>query len=423
MTSYSFFNGVSPALWYSHVLFNQAFGTNFSPTEGLSSSSSGSSPGGAAGASSQVKALNTLYSKDFELLDQADDLDGSNSDSVWHQQAASSTDEGVVDISYFDSNNYLGEVPDSEFEFEVSQLAEAQTNYSAAVQPTTSPVLAMGNYEFTLTEGGSDVYNLSIYVNAGQTNQETFAEIAAAINDSGSNVTAETVSGANGAIQLKLEGLTGASNSFTLADVVGNAAAATGLNNVVHSSQNAVYTMNGADYTQSNNAVFLLGGNLQVNLTGTNPGSAATVSVGRDVEKMTAAVGDLVSSMNSLTGLLASNSFLAEGLSSEWSRLLSATAQKLQGYGLAQGANQTLSLDSSTLADALNSDFAAVRDAIGGASGLIGSLKSFSSRIVSSPGAALLASSSSNLYGRMYLRSLTSAPRFRVGSSTFWQVA
>ena len=421
MTSYSFFNGLSPALWYSHMLFNQMFGTDLSPTSGMAVSSS-SSAGGST--SDRTKALNSLYYTDYDLLEKADELDSGNSDSVWYQQAASSSNEGVVEISYFDSNNYLGEVPDSEFEFDVSQLAESQVNYSDAVSPTSSAVLSMGDYEFTLTDGGSDVYNISFYVEAGQTNQETLDEIAEAVNSSGANVTAEVVSGANGAIQLKLEGETGASNSFSLADVTGGAVSSFNLDNTTQTSQDAIYTMNGANYTQSNNAVFLLDGNLQVDLVGTDPGSPVTVTVERDFEQITDAVEDLVSSMNSLTGILASNSYLSDSISSEWSRLVANAAQKLSSLGMGMGANKTLSIDNATLTDALEADFEGVMEAFNGTSGLINSIKSYSSRIISSPGATLLAaSSSSDTYGQMYLRSITSAPYFRIGASTFWQVA
>ncbi len=417
MTSTAFFNGVSPALWYSHILYNQLFGTRFKPTDGLTGAASVSSAGSGA-SSGQLDALNGLYTRQYDVLAKADALSTTDSSSVFFQQAAASTDEAVAQVGYFDGNNYSGEIPDASFDFNVSQIAKETIFRSDALDPNASSAIGSGVNDFDLQIGSGPVYNLS-FNNTATFNQEALELMAEAINDAGTDVTAGVVEGANGQIFLEVtSGLTGSNNGFTLTQ----SGAGTPLDDInlseTQAASNAEYTLNGVSYDQGNNAVLLSNGNLMVDLTGAG---TATVTVEPDTAAMTEKFDALVTSINDLTGYLASNQYLSPSLSREWSRVLNGAAFNLGNYGLSAGSNMNLSLDTSVFASALNKNLVGVREAVGGVGGLVSGLRAFGHRITSSPGANLLSSPPRSGYGTLYLRSFTSSPFFRQGASTFWQ--
>ncbi|MEW6267604.1 MAG: flagellar filament capping protein FliD [Thermodesulfobacteriota bacterium] len=418
MQTTSFYNGVSPALWYSTSLYNQTFGTSYSPLAGLTGPITVNSSYN-QNASAALSALNGLYSRTYDVLQEADSLAADNSESALFRQQAASGNTGMANVVYFDGNNYLGDVPDSTFSFNVTQIAQSQISLGQLfANPSAGTTINTGVNTFRLTYGSTQT-NLSVTINAGETWESALTKMATAINDAQDNVTATVLSGTGG-VQLKLEGQTGAANTFSLADVSGNAVAQSGPYNVSQTAQNAIFTVNDASYDQPNNGLVLLEGNLLVNVTGAGQ---TTVTVSPDTSAMIEKVGDLVEAMNDLSSYLASNQYLSASLSRRWSSLLNQAASNLSGYGFSLGNSLQLTLDTTELASALATDLASARLALGGPAGLTADIKTFADRIASSPGAYSLASPPSSGYGAMYLRSFTSAPRFRVGSSLFWRTA
>ncbi|MBF0529223.1 MAG: hypothetical protein HQK55_08130 [Deltaproteobacteria bacterium] len=431
MLSTSFFNGVSPLQWYTSSLLNQFFGTNFSPTEGITGPIAASYSGYAganqpsvsyAGSNQgQTDALSGLYKRQYDLIGKADQLSNTNSDSVLYRQSAVSGNSGVAKINYFDGNNYYGDVPDSTFNFNVTQIATGKAVQSNLLSPTAAAFTSGGTKAFTLTVGqapNQTNYNIQFNVTLGENNNVVLNRMAQAINDAKSSVTASVTNGSAG-IRLRLEGQTGTVNDFSLTDGSGTPVAAIGLSNTVQSAQNAIFTMNNADYNQPNNGVVLQNGRLLASVTG--PG-ATTISVGPDTSSMLDSINKLVDSSNEFSSYLAANQYLNENLNQEWSGILSNAASKLADYGLILGPNNQLSLNSRTMTQALNNNLAGVREALGGYQGLVSDINSFAGRITSSPGASLLAFQPDYGYGHLYLRSGTSAPTFRVGSSQYWVV-
>ncbi|MHB8068184.1 MAG: flagellar filament capping protein FliD [Desulfobaccales bacterium] len=414
----SIYFGVDPATWYTSGLLNATFGTNFSPPSGITNPiATDSSAQTYANVGEQFNALNGLYQQAYNMNTQADQLSTGNPASVFYQQAAASSNPNAAAINYFDTNNSAGEVPNSTFNFDVTQIAQAQTNMGGALDPNAAAAINTGANQFTLT-AGTNTYDLAVTVNPGDTNQTALAAMAQAINDANSGVQASVVSGANGAIQLQLQGQTGSINAFSVSDVSGNAVSGSGAANTTQNATSASYTMNGASYTQDNNAVFLLNGHLQVDLTG--PGQS-TVTVGPDTQGVVNAANSLIDAMNGLTSYLSSNQYLKSDLTSKWSGLVGDAANSLSQYGVSLDANSQLSLDTTALANALQSNPTGVQEALGGINGLATNLAAFVSGITSSPGAALLQSPPSSGYGAAYLRSFTSAPSFRIGDSPFFR--
>ncbi len=414
----SFFYGVDPPTWYASSLLNAAFGTNFSLPAGINGPvATDASAQVYTDVNDQLSALNGFYQQAYNVSTQADQLATGNPDSVFYQQAATSSNPNAAAIGYFDTNNSAGEVPNSTFNFDVTQIAQAQTNMGTALDPNATAAISTGTNQFNLTVG-TNTYNLAVTVNPGDNNQTALDAMAQAINAANSGVQASVVSGANGTIQLQLQGETGSGNAFSVSDVSGNAVAGSGAANTTQTATSASYTMNGASYTQDNNAVFLLNGHLQVNLTG--PGQS-TITVGPDSQGVVNATNSLVDAMNGLTSYLASNQYLKSDLASQWTEMVADAANSLSQYGVSLGANSQLSLDTTALTNALQSDAAGVQEALGGINGLATTLASFVSGITSSPGASLLASPPSSGYEAAYLRSFSSAPAFRIGDSTFFR--
>lgn len=410
--------GVDPATWYTSNLLDAAFGTSFSSPAGITvPTATGSSAQTYADVNAQLSALNGFYQQAYDVSAQADQLATGNPDSVFYQQAAASSNPGAAAIDYFDTNNSSGQVPNSTFNFDVTRIAQAQTNMGAALDPNAAAAINPGDNQFTLT-AGTDTYNLAVTVNPGDTNQTALESLAQAINDATSGVQASVVSGANGAIQLQLQGQTGSANAFSLSDTSGNAVAGTGAANTTQTAASASYTMNGAPYTQDNNAVFLLNGHLQVDLTG--PGQS-TVTVGPDTSGVVTAASSLIDAMNGLTSYLTSDQLLKSDLASQWNGLVADAASSLSQYGVSLDANSQLSLDTTALTSALQSNPFAVQEALGGINSLATNLAAFVGAITSSPGASLLESPPSSGYEAAYLRSFSSAPSFRIGPSTFFR--
>ena len=417
MSINAFFNGVNPSLYYSHALFNGVFGTNFSPTQGMPSSLTTRSAVNQDN-QNQLEALNGLYARQYDLLTGAEELSAANSDSVFYQKTATSSDESVAEVTSFNGNNFEGKVPDGTFEIDVTSLAAEQINLGAILDPTTSPSgINTGTNTFTLTVGGVN-YNLSLEVHDFENNLTVLTRAAEAINGAESGVTASVLSGSGG-IRMKLVGETGAGNDFSLSDVSGNLVSTTGADTVDQSASDAVFTIDGTPYSQGNNKVFLFDGRLEATLTGAG---STTLTIESDTTGMSQAIESVVSSINDFTGYLASNAYLNPNLTSRWESWLQKTAAGLKSHGISISSNGQLQLNADTLSEALAGDTDKVREAFGGPSGLSAELKAFSDYVLSSPGARLLKKPPSSGQTLLYLNSITSSPRFRQGSALFWQV-
>ena len=424
MVTNAFFNGLSPAMWYSYILFNQMFGTDFKPTEGMPSSMPTTGSEVNAVTRGQMDALNGLYQRMYDVLSKADQLSTTNQDSAFFQQTSSSSDTDVAEIQYFNGSNYLGDVPDSTFNLTVAAIAAETVFTSDALDPGAATAIGTGDNQIQIQVGSDAAFNVT-WENIAGTNLGALELMAEAINsgfssNGYSDYTATVEEGANDQVYLKVTTtLAGTDAGFTMSET-GTGTPMTDINLAqTQAASDASYTLDGASYTQGNNAVMLLDGKLILNLKGAG---STTVTIEPDRDNITSKVESLISSMNDLTAYLASNSYLKSSLSTNWARLLDKTAFTLSGLGVSQGTNSYLSLDATVFDSALQSDLASVREAIGGISSLVSDINSYGTSITTSPGAGLLKSPPKSWYGSLYLRSLSSSPYFRQGSTNLWQV-
>ncbi|MEW6660699.1 MAG: hypothetical protein AB1424_18815 [Thermodesulfobacteriota bacterium] len=339
------------------------------------------SPGDAAG---QLDALNNLYARAYQMMSLADQLSGVEGQVNFSQSPTRSSDTEVANITYFDKTHYPVQTPESQFQFQVQQIAQNQVNQGSSLDPDAASAINTGANTFTLTVGGT-AYNLEVTVNAGDTNATALGKIAQAIDAANTGVTTALVRGDN-TIQLNLSGRTGEAQAFSLADLSGNAVSAGGINNSTQASADAIFLMNGTVNIQAGNAVSLLDGHLQVNLTGTG---AATVATGPQaaVDLMQSLTG----SMNSFGALLSANPYLTPSLSSAWSDLVQQEVGILSNYGLERGSQGEVGLDTLKFSQALQQNTPGTAQAIGG---LAATLKKFVQGLTSYPARSLISSSS-----------------------------
>ena len=365
-----------------------------------------SSPGDAA---AQLDALNNLYARAYQMMSLADQLSGVEGQVNFSQSPTQSSDTDVVNIAYFDKTHYPVQTPAAQFQFKVQQVAQNQVNQGSSLNPDAASAINTGANTFTLTVGGTG-YNLEVTINANDTNATALSKIAQAIDAANTGVTTAVVRG-NNTIQLNLSGRTGEAQAFSLADLSGNAVSATGINNSTQASADAKFLMNGTVNIQAGNAVSLLDGHLQVNLTGIG---AATVTTGPQVA--VDLMQSLTESMNSFGALLAGNPYLTPALSTAWSDLVKQEVGTLSNYGLEGGSQGQVGLDTLKFTEALQKNTAGTARAVGG---LASGLQKFVRGLTSYPAGALVHSSPTSGYQAAYFSPAASTPWWQGGASGF----
>lgn len=371
-----------------------------------------SSPGDAAG---QLDALNNLYARAYQMMSLADQLSGTEGQANFSQsparisQTPAQANTNVANIAYFDKTHYPVQAPESQFQFKVQQVAQNQVNQGSSLNPDAASAINTGANTFTLTVGGTG-YTLAVTINASDTNATALSKIAQAIDAANTGVTTAIVRG-TGTIKLNLNGQTGAAHAFSLADLSGNAVSATGINSSTQSAADAKFLMNGTVNIQAGNAVSLLDGHLQVNLTGTGVATVTTgPSTGVDLTQ------SLVESMNSFGALLAGNPYLNPALSSAWSDLVRQQVGILSNYGLEGGSQGLVGLDTVKFTQALQQDTRGTAQAI---SGLASQLQGFVQGLTSYPASSLVSSSATSSYQAAYSSLSASLPWWQGGVGGF----
>lgn len=362
---------------------------------------------------SQMDALNGLYARAYQMLADADQLSGAEGQTNFSQRPTRSTDVDVVDISYFDKTHYLAQSPESRFIFKVQQIARNQVNHGVPLYPNDGSVINTGTNTFNLSVGGVS-YPLTVIISATDTNADALAKIAQAIEAADAGVTTDIVQDGD-TIQLNLQGETGETNEFSLANVIGNAVSASGINTSTQSAQDAKFLLNGTTHIQAGNEVSLLDGHLQVNLSGTG---IATVTTGP--QTVVDLVQSLTETMNSFGTYVRNSSYLNSSLFPAWSDLVNQETGILSKYGLEAGTQGQVGLDTLKFTEELQNNTSGTAKAIDGLASRVGD---FVRGLTSYPAATLLVSAPSSGYGAAYLRAASSLPWWQSGASGFLRIA
>ncbi len=255
--------------------------------------------------------------------------------------------------------NLLGEVAS---EVEISQLARAQTLFSASV---ADPDAAIGQGNITLSVGATD---FDIVIDAAN---DSLNGLADAINALGSGVRANIVSD-GGSARLVLKGETGSDAAFTLtADAALSAFTydgASGGLTLGQDAQNAEFTIDGISYSRSENEATDILPGLSLNFRKVTDGE--TVSIGRSAstDAIRQNIDDFVSAFNTLKEQVSEaltttrGDFSMRRLDQQLGTLVGQSVlsdpeiNSLSDIGISTNSDGTISLDSAKLDEILTSN-------------------------------------------------------------------
>ncbi len=273
---------------------------------------------------------------------------------------ASSTDEAVVRVR----SNGDGEV--GSYAIEVTQLAQAEKTTSDAFAARDQGGL-FGTGTLDVTIGG---LTTSITVDASDTLDSVAAKL-----DGIAGVSASVVHDGSGYRLLVASEETGADQAIDFTET-GVSLGLSDPANELRAAQDAIFSLDGLQMTRSSNSVSDVVAGVTLDLVGTSaPGSAATVTVERDVEAVTGAVRAFVDAFNEVHNavdaefVFQGEGYVGNSLSGDATlRRLQRTLQsvvldsvsgadpamdRLRTLGIEMGKDGSLSLDERKLADAL----------------------------------------------------------------------
>jgi flagellar hook-associated protein 2 len=332
----------------------------------------------------EISAVGTLKSA---LSTFQDSLSALNSPVAFNSETASSSDQTV-----FTATASSGAV-NGNFSVGVTTLASAEQILSKAFTGGSSATVGTGTLSLSL--GGS---SFSLAVNSSN---NTVAGIAAAINSAANNpgISAAVIQGTDGAHLLLTSTLTGQANTIQVTETDGGtglAALTYGTGNLGNYSLNsgaadASFSVAGVDYTSASNTVTDALSGVTLDLLGTTPAATpATLTVASDtstivgnVQSFVTAYNTLQTSLQSLGGYDASSGTadplmdnpLLTGVQNQiqsavYSLVGSSNYNSLASVGITSNADGSLSLNSSTLTNALTGNFSAVSNLFSSANGV-----------------------------------------------------
>ncbi|HZT73439.1 MAG TPA: flagellar filament capping protein FliD [Terriglobales bacterium] len=250
-----------------------------------------------------------------------------------------------------------------------------------------------GTGSFTIQVGSGTAQTVTV-----DSTNNTLSGLATAINSMGLGATASVVTDANGARLSIVSNTSGAAGDLTIANVGG----LTGLSfTKTQTGANASLTVDGTPISSASNTVTGAISGVTLNLVGAST-TPVTVSVSPDTSSATTAIKSFVSAYNTLIGdinkqFATTSTTSSDGtttsvtagvlmadpaLSNVQEQLLSAMTYSMSGnngitslssLGITMNQDGTLTVNSSTLQNALSSNFSAVQTFFQGASGTFGS--------------------------------------------------
>jgi len=310
---------------------------------------------------SQTSALNQLDSEASTLSNSLNAL--GEISGVLSAVTATSSNSSVLTATAADGTTA------SNHSISVQNLATAGSYYSAA-ESSSSAALPAGS-SFSITVGGTTT-QITVGTDTGDSG-DTLDAIAASINSQSLGVTANVITDSSGARLALTSTSTGAANDLSITSGSGLAFTRSG------TGTDANLTVDGVQIQSASNTVTGAVSGVSLNLLGVSTGNVQ-LTLAPDSSSITSAVSSFVNAYNTLisdvntqvgynkstnvAGVLQSDS-AATGLQSA---LLAATNygsgsgayQSLNSLGITTNADGTLSLNTTTLANAVQTNSAAV---------------------------------------------------------------
>jgi flagellar hook-associated protein 2 len=282
------------------------------------------------------------------------------------------------------------------YTLEVTALATAQSQSLKNIYGASEKVIdPSGGNTLTLTKGsGASATSVDITLDSAKT---TLADLRDAINNASAGVSAVIVTDTNSKQHLQLTATdTGTANAVTLsgvkfaapADPADGSALDASLAFDTTSATDSAAKVNGIAVSGSGNTLTGAVDGLTINLLKTNAGSPTTITLSRDTSTLKNNLYSLVKAYNDLNSTISSlgsydattkvagalngdatlrstQSQLRAVFGSVPSSLSGATYQRLSDIGISVGKTGALSIDSTKLQKALDTNFTAVANAVG----------------------------------------------------------
>src|SRR5271165_5148323 len=254
----------------------------------------------------------------------------------------------------------------------VNNIASAASSYSSVVASSSTPLTPGG---FTLQVGSGPATQITI-----GSGVNTLDQLASSINTQNLGVTATVVNDSSGSRLAIVSNNTGAANAFTISG-------ATGLTFTQASpGQDAALTVDGIPIDSASNTVTGAITGLTLNLVGAAPGGQINLTIAPDSSAVSEAIATFVGAYNTAIGDV-NTQYSVSATNEEGPLAGDSTVQMLQNALLSAGSysgggngistladlginmnnDGTLSLDTSTLNNAVQNNFAAVQNFMQGA--------------------------------------------------------
>jgi len=307
---------------------------------------------------SQTAALNQLESDSSQLSDQLSALQSTAG--ALSAVTASSSNSNVLTASASDgtaSGNHT---------IVVNSLATTGSSYSST-EPSSPSTLPTGS--FNITSNGTTT---SIQIGSGV---DTLDELASSINSQSLGVTASVITDSSGARLSLVAGSSGSAANFTVSNESG------GLSFTQATvGADASLTVDGVPITSASNTVTGVISGVTLNLQSAAAGTPVTLSLAPDASSISSAVNGFVTAYNQLIGDVntqfsynsgtgtagplqddsAVQAFQSDLLSATNYSSGSGTLNTLAALGISTNSDGTLTLDTTTLANAVQTNSAAV---------------------------------------------------------------
>lgn len=358
-------------------------GGGLSKTSGLGALASAASL-----ASTQQTAQTALANQqsfnrsELALRTSAKALNSADAASVFGAATAKSTNAAAVSATV-SASPVAGD-----YKVNVTQVAKEQkvsgTNVTAAA-PTAISAGAAGYGQMQVNIGGK-LELVTFALSGAETNQQAIQKIANSLNTRSIGVVATVTTDSSGNAKLDVKGATGAAKSFTIQDVVGNAAAVTGVSSpaaVTQTAQDAKVNVNGTNYTSASNDIAVGTTGVTINVKQPTAGTeTVTVSAGNSAQTEQS-VRDYVAQYNDTMSKLKTNPASYARTSAMNLQVQTAMSSKgLRDIGITAGTNGQLSINETTFKQAVATNPTAVRAAFNGPAGYAGGVQKEAERAI-----------------------------------------
>ena len=325
-------------------------------------------------------ALTQLYDKVSDLSSKAQNLTLTDMNSVFNDRTAQTSDINVLTATAFNAFSQESGATEAAYAITVDQLAQAQENIGSDLIGADVSVVNEGTNTFNININGQD-NEISIEVQAGDTNEVVFQKIETAVNEAEIGVSAQiTIDDEAGTQQLTLKGNnTGADNAFSISDITGNAVSVIDLGIATTEAQDADYTVDGNGFTSGTNNIYLDGGLVEVELKGAGE---ATLKVAPDETEVKDAISAFVSEINEFIDFLEQKEdYIKEDVLSSVQSFVVDHKKELESFGISEGDDGRLDIDEIQLSEVVSQSLSEVKETFGGLDGLSVQVNNYALRV------------------------------------------